>query len=331
MGQCVGASEQHQSSRWFGSREARATPSARNPRSAAGGPTLKEKTQQLIGEGRFAYVLLEEARQHVPETECPAAWRALDEAMALVPAGPAPIVRADGQIELVELDGYYLDRDAVTNRRFQKFVDAGGYDEFELWPQEVWPSLMRFVGKDGKPGPAGWNGSKFPKDKADHPVVGVCWYEALAYARWVGLRLPTASEWQKAAGWPEPLGGMTHRYPWGELFDPTRANLWASGLGTTAPVRSFPQGDTPNGIHQLTGNVWEWLDDPLELVPNLNDEEYFEPWRPMRRLHGGAFDTYLPTEATTHFITGQSELDRRANIGFRCALTLAKLRPRTRT
>lgn len=328
MGQCVGSAEHH-APRWF-RREGRADLGDRGTRAATNGPTLREKTQQFIGEGRFGFVLLDEAVEHVPEADCLAAWRALDEAMALVPAGPAPVVQANGQIELVEVEGYYLDREAVTNRRFQKFVDAGGYDQFELWPQEVWPSLMRFVGQDGKAGPYGWTNSKFPKDKADHPVVGVCWYEALAFARWAGLRLPTAAEWQKAAGWPEPLGGMTRRYPWGDLFDPLRANLWASGLGMTAPVRAFPEGDTPNGIHQLAGNVWEWLDDPLECVPNLS-EEAFEPWRPMRRIHGGAFDTYLPSEATSHFITGQSELDRRANIGFRCALSVDRLRHRTRT
>lgn len=290
-------------------------------------PSLRETMRQFIEQGRFAFVLLDEAREHVPESETPPAWRALDESMALVPDGPAPVVLSDGSVELRDVPGFYLDRWVVTNRDYQVFVEAGGYDQFDLWPQEVWPSLMRFVGRDGKPGPAGWTASRFPKDRADHPIVGVCWYEALAYTRWRGLRLPTAAEWQKAAGWPEPLGGMTRRYPWGELFDPKRANVWATGLGDTAPARDFPQGDTPNGIRQLAGNVWQWLDDPLDAIP-CEPGEAFAPWVPMRRIHGGAFDTYLPSEVSTHFVTGQPELDRRANLGFRCALSVDRLRRR---
>ena len=109
----------------------------------------------------------------------------------------------------------------MTNRQFQRFVEAGGYDTLEIWPQEVWPSLMRFTDRTGRPGPRDWENGKFPAGKADHPVVGVCWYEAVAYARWVGKRLPTAAEWQKAGGWPEQLsGGACNRYPWGDIFEP---------------------------------------------------------------------------------------------------------------
>lgn len=215
----------------------------------------------------------------------------------------------------------------MTNRQYVRFVQAGGYDHMEIWPQEVWPSLLRFTDRNGRPGPRHWENGKYAAGKADHPVVGVCWYEALAYARWVGKRLPTAAEWQKAGGWPEQLsGGACNRYPWGDIFDPRRANLWPSGLGGTVPVRECPMGTTPNGIYQMTGNVWEWLYDPLDAIP-CDTPATLEAWTPLRRIVGGAFDTYFPAEATCHFVTGQPELDRRENIGFRCAVSVDRLRP----
>ena len=110
------------------------------------------------------------------------------------------------------------------------------------------------------------------------------------------------------------------------MFEPSRTNLSTSGIGRTARVKEFPSGATPNGIYQMTGNVWEWLADPLENVPCLPGE-HFQPWKPLRRIIGGAYNTYFPGEATCHFVTGQGELDRRENIGFRCALSLGQLRP----
>lgn len=284
--------------------------------------------QRLIADDRYVFVLLEEAADDIDEREAAQAWRVMEDQMAMVPAGVVQVVRSDGLVEPVELAGFFLDRGSVTNQQFQRFVNSGGYDNLEIWPQEVWPSLMRFTDRTGHPGPRDWERGKFPAGKADHPVVGVCWYEALAYAHWVGKRLPTASEWQKAGGWPEHLsGGGGNRYPWGDIFDPTRANLWATGLGQTAPVREFPRGATPNGIYQMTGNVWEWLDDALESIPCRPDET-FQAWKPLRRIVGGAYNTYLPAESTCQFITGQPELDRCENIGFRCAVSVSRLRNR---
>jgi iron(II)-dependent oxidoreductase len=248
--------------------------------------------------------------------------------MALVPAGVVQVVRSDGATVPTELAGFYLDRCAVTNQQFLRFVAAGGYDNLEIWPQEVWPSLMRFTDRTGHPGPRDWERGKFPSGKADHPVVGVCWFEAVAYSHWVGKRLPTSAEWQKAGGWPEHLsGGCGNRYPWGDIFDPSRANLWATGLGATAPVREFAKGATPNGIYQLTGNVWEWLEDSLDTIPCRPDES-FQAWKPLRRIVGGAFNTYFSAESTCQFVTGQPELDRCENIGFRCAVSVDRLRVR---
>jgi formylglycine-generating enzyme required for sulfatase activity len=283
--------------------------------------------KRLIAQDRYGFVLLQAAVDQVHEADARAAWQALNTQMALIPAGNVPVVFADASLSSVDLEAFYLDRCAVTNRQFQRFVTAGGYDDLEIWPSEVWPSVARFTDRSGRPGPRDWENGKFPPAKAEHPVVGVCWYEAVAYSRWVGKRLPTASEWQKAGGWPEQLsGGMCNRYPWGNMFEPVRTNLSTSGVGQTVAVREYPSGTTPNGIYQMTGNVWEWLDDPLQAIP-CAPGEYFQPWKPMRRIIGGAYNTYFPGEATCQFITGQGELDRRENIGFRCALPLGLLRP----
>lgn len=292
----------------------------------AGSRSTKEAIRRLVANDRYALALLTATAGTLDDAEIAPAHEALGSRMALIPEGAAPIALADGSLRLVEFRAYYLDRHAVTNRQFERFVAAGCYDILELWPRESWPSLMRFVDRTGHPGPADWRGGRPPAGQADHPVVGVCWYEASAYAAWVGKRLPTAAEWQKAAGWPEPLGGgACNRYPWGDLFVPTRANLGAVADGSTAPVDAFPQGDTPNGLRQLAGNVWEWLADRLETIPH-EPGEAFECWRPLRRIAGGAYDTYLAAEAACHFVTGQPELDRRPNIGFRCALSAEDLR-----
>ncbi len=295
----------------------------RSGRSAAIGPEpsggeIRSMTVQLIGDDRYVFVLLEEAADVIDDREAAGAWKAIDAQMALIPGGVVPVVESSGALVPCELPAFYLDRYAVTNRQFQRFIRAGGYDKMELWPKEVWPSLMKFTDRTGKPGPRHWEQSAFPSGKADHPVVGISWFEALAYSRWVGKRLPTAAEWQKAGGWPEQLsGGGCNRYPWGDIFDPRRANLFSSGRGGTVAVHEYPEGSTPNGIYQMSGNVWEWLNEPLDAIP-CEPPARLEAWTPLRRIVGGGFDTYFPAEATCQFITGQAELDRRANIGFRC-------------
>lgn len=307
-----------------------ATPDNPTPQSTpkADASKVRGMTRQLVADDRYVFVLLNETAPDIAAEDAKPAWTALTAGAALVPAGKVPVVLSNGTQALLEIPGFYLDRYQVSNRQFQRFVDSGGYDNLEIWPQEVWPSLMKFCDRTRRPGPRFWENGKFAAGKADHPVVGVCWYEASAYAAWVGKRLPAAAEWQKAGGWPEQTsGGSCHRYPWGNIFEPARANLWSSGLGEPLPVNDRPEGATPNGIYQMTGNVWEWLYDPLDAIP-CGHGESFHPARPMRRVVGGAFDTYFPGEATCQFITGQPELDRRENIGFRCALTATRLRPR---
>ena len=299
-------------------------PSAVRPRSRN---DIRDMVKRLIAADRYAFVLLKGAIHEIDDSDARGAWDVLRKQMALVPFGSVPIMLADRTCVTTEIGAFFLDRYAVSNRQFQKFIQAGGYDTLEIWPQTIWPSVVRFTDRTGQPGPRDWENGTFPARHAEHPVVGVCWYEAMAYARWVGKRLPTAGEWQKAGGWPDQLsGGGCNRYPWGDLFDPARTNLAQAQIGGTVPVSALPSGATPNGIYQMTGNVWEWLDDPLEAIP-CEPEHTFVPWKPMRRIIGGAYNTYFANEATCHYITGQGEFDRRDNIGFRCAVPADALRP----
>ncbi|HJR36669.1 MAG TPA: bifunctional serine/threonine-protein kinase/formylglycine-generating enzyme family protein [Gemmatimonadales bacterium] len=161
---------------------------------------------------------------------------------------------------------FILSQFEVTNEQFQRFVSAGGYRNLELWPatiqvgERVVPAaeaMARFVDRTGLPGPRNWEGGKHGNGRSDHPVSGVSWYEASAYAKWAGGVLPTAHQWWRAA-----LGDSLSVYPWG--IDATgaqyRANL--EGVETTA-VGSYPLGVSRFGAMDLAGNVREWLADAV--------------------------------------------------------------------
>ncbi len=288
---------------------------------------LAEMTQSLIAQGRYAIVLHRDAADVIDDPLANQAWAVLKRQMAIVPAGPIVLTNAHGDEEAIELPGYFLDRYAVTNKRFAEFVKAGGYDDLDLWPDAALAALPHLTDAEGRPGPGNWHNGRCEPGLEDHPVTGICWFEAYVYAQWVGKTLPSAALWQKAAGWPDRPGqaARPRRYPWGDALEIRRANLWAAGIGQTVPVDQFSEGCTPNGIYQMVGNVWHWLDDPLSYIVSAPEESLYLPC-PMRRIIGGAFDTYLNTEVTNTFITGQAETDRRTNLGFRCALPLDLLR-----
>jgi len=252
------------------------------------------------------------------------ALRKLDEQYALVPEGyasiPQTVTDYPGCPEVdVETLPFLLSRYTVTNLQFQKFVDAGGYDNLDFWPKDIWPHLIDFKDLTGHPGPRFWEHGRHDKRLANHPVVGVCFYEAAAYALWSGARLPTEAEWQMAASWRiRSSAQVLRRYPWGDALDITRCNIWASNIGRTVPVDEYPSGAAPNGVLQLVGNVWEWTASDFEVFnaegrPVVGDML-------MKPIRGGAFDTYFPSQATSTFRTGLNVLFRVHNVGFRCAL-----------
>lgn len=263
----------------------------------------------------------------------PQAWKELEQRMAVVPEGEVLVVGNNAGLfssesenipedMLFKVEAFYIDRFAVTNEDYAKFVSDGGYDRLEFWPEDIFSQVLQFVDASGVSGPRFWENGRFPKGKANHPVVGVCWYEANAYALWAGKTLPSCMQWQRAGEWPGDSQGVT--YPWGNAFDPTRVNLWSDKSNGTAPVDSFVEGCTPNGVYQLIGNVWEWVGTLFECSDDPDGTRVVFD-RPFAELRGGAFDTYFPTQATCQFRTGQPLMLRAQNVGFRCCVAIEDL------
>lgn len=176
-------------------------------------------------------------------------------------------------VHTVVLPSFLIDRFPVSNAQFRHFITTGGYERQEWWSPAGW----RWRTKTGRNAPRFWRQKETLLDA--HPVVGISWYEADAYARSVNKRLPTEAEWEKAA-----RGLEARRYPWGNTFELNRCNtadfwlhreileyedwhanfflrrLWREQVLTT-PINSFPQGASPYGVLNMGGNVWEWCAD----------------------------------------------------------------------
>ncbi len=217
-----------------------------------------------------------------------------------------------------DLSHFEIMRTPVTVAQFKGFVEAGGYGQRRHWSEEGWAyctearvALPRFWSPEEL---SEWGAYLTPS----RPVVGVSWFEAEAYARWVGARLPTEAEWEKVArgveGWS---------YPWGNEWEDDRAGHRDHGPRKTLPVGVFPRGESPFGALDMVGCVWQWCLDwyaphAYASADRRDPRGPEAPALPPRRVvRGGAWNTlrfslrcanrncYPPTA-------------RFSNLGFRC-------------
>ena len=197
-----------------------------------------------------------------------------------VPAGEF-IIGEGKKPKTLTLPGFWIGKYPVTVAQFDQFVQAGGYTHPDYWAEaikEKYWTQAGFKGRyDDEPRTAPFP-LPLPFTLPNHPVVGITWYEAMAYTRWLNQYLLRCAAGRSGSPWPELAAGKlkvalpTHEqwekaargtdgrtYPWGADFDSDRANTAESGIGATSAVGCFPGGVSPYGDLDLSGNVWEWV------------------------------------------------------------------------
>jgi formylglycine-generating enzyme required for sulfatase activity/class 3 adenylate cyclase len=221
--------------------------------------------------------------------------------MVVVPAGDF-FMGEGGERHQPSLPEYQIGKYPVSNAEYRCFVDAGGYSDRRWWTEVGWLE----VGQN-QDEPRFWRDGRF--NRLNQPVIGLSWYECVAYCRWLSAesgrfnRLPTEAEWEKAA-----RGGDGRTFPWGNEFDPGRLN---SGdchdrlVCSSTPVGLYPTGVSPFGLFDCVGNVWEWCATRWK-KPFPYDTEHDE-WRAdylqgqnLRVLRGGSWYCKADVTRCTH-------------------------------
>ena len=256
------------------------------------------------------------------KTDLPETKKLPSKGMVLIPAGEFQMGSKDPEgdndeqsVHTVYIDAFYVDKYEVTNAQYKKFVDANPRwqkDRIDRWFYDG--GYLRH-----------WNENDYPSGKANHPVVYVSWYAAVAYAQWAGKRLPTEAEWEYTA-----RGGLAGKaYPWEGGIDSSKAN-YGRNVGNTTPVSKYP----PNGygLYDMAGNVWEWcLDEYQEdfyaRSPHANPiaggtitsiTDCFTSTTTARVLRGGSWN-YGPRLLRVALRNWALPSNTYGNYGFRCA------------
>ena len=259
------------------------------------------------------------------------------------PGGPSEIEVPDGSFTLgatyepwaydnelepheTELPAFRIDRVPVTNGEFAEFVEDKGYRSHKVWSDEGWAWKER----EDVVAPLYWEQSSFGWERIRfgrrepvtpwEPVQHVSFHEAEAFARWVGKRLPTEVEWERAAAWHDHEGKF--RYPWGQAWMGFEASLDRRRY-SPAPAGSYAGGVSPVGCVQMAGDVWEWTSSTFEPYPGFLPFPYPECSEvnfgdDVRVLRGGSWATDALV-ARASFRRWEGPERRELFAGFRCA------------
>lgn len=242
---------------------------------------------------------------------------------------------SSGKVTLKNLE---IGKYPVTNSWFEEFVKAGGYKNKDFWTEEG----KEWLDTKKAEYPGLWNERKWKSPNS--PVVGVSWYEAYAFTRWLTAllndgfeyRLPDENEWEAAAS-----GLEKRKYPWGNGWDKTKCNNFEINIEKTSPVGIFKKGNTPDGISDMAGNVWEWtvsdyhskkalkdftFDEEMQkILDERNYDKYVsklgEKERQLPVVRGSAWGNGGDGCRCANRFRGSPNF-RNNNIGFRCARTL---------
>ena len=223
---------------------------------------------------------------------------------------------------------FLIDRAPVTNGRYLEFIDDGGYTREELWSE----GGLRWLAESKAVAPKYWkrDGSVWTERVMDlsrpidptRPVCHACFYEAEAFARWDGKRLPTETEWEAAASW-DPAVNAAREFPWGDGIEGSRqANIDQLAFDT-APVGAFPMNVSPSGCYGMIGDVWEWTSSDFTGYPGFTSfpyKEYSEEFfgTGYKVLRGGSWAT-RPGAIRNTFRNWDYPIRRQIFSGFRCA------------
>jgi formylglycine-generating enzyme required for sulfatase activity len=234
--------------------------------------------------------------------------------MVLIPAGPfvmgsdkkdladigkefglqKPLYLDEHPQRTVSLPAFYMDRYEATNADYSRFVQAVRYRA-----------------------PHHWEGGNIPAGQERYPVTQVSWYDAREYCQWQGKRLPSEAEWEKTA-----RGTNGREFPWGDTFNPTRANVGMEGTPRLMPVGSFKESQSPYGAADLAGNVWEWVEDWYRAYPEGDYQSDFfgSKYKVLRGgSYGGSGHYHLPVFYRGAFRTFADPALTFPDVGVRCA------------
>jgi len=221
----------------------------------------------------------------------------------------------------VYIDAFYIDKYEVSNADYGLFIKDGGYNKQKYWLSDGWA----FIKKNKVTGPRWWKAGRYNSGPrfAAYPVIGICWYEADAYARWAGKRLPTEAEWEKAS-----RGPTKRRFPWGnedihyEIIYHANFETYQDGFMYSAPVNKFPQGKSPYGCFNMLGNVWEYTSSRYikAYYKNIPVRNPRGPGAGTKRVVRGGSWFKDPSYYESFFRFGAVPTEKRYDdFGFRCA------------